>query len=172
MQDSLYLHHTDAPAVPLALTISGSGQVLSDLPGVDCTANCTTQWDKGSNVVLSPTTSKKTRFVHWGGACSGEGTCVLQLNAATAATATFGPWTIPFKEGVTGKGTIVCVPGPCKHVLVAGNKLTLRATAGKGWKFLRWTGGCTGTSAICKPKTDFALAVHASFKKLPAKKKR
>jgi hypothetical protein len=172
LQDSVYLHHTDAPAVPLTVTIAGTGHVVSDLPGVNCSAKCTTQWDKGSNVVLSPVSSPKTRFVHWSGACAGAGTCSVQLDAATTAAATFGPWAIPFKETVTGKGAIVCVPGPCKRVLVAGNKLTLRATAGKGWKFLRWTGGCTGTNVVCRPKTDFALAVHASFKKLPAKKKR
>jgi hypothetical protein len=172
MQDSVFLHHTNVPAVPLAVHISGTGQVLSDLPGVDCTAACTTHWDQGSNVVLSPTPTNKSRFVRWSGACTGEGTCVLQLNAATNATATFGPLAIPFKQSITGKGVIVCAPGPCKRVVVAGNRLTLRATAGKGWKFVRWTGGCTGTNVVCKPKTDFALAVHASFKRLPATKKR
>jgi hypothetical protein len=175
LQDSVYLHHTDAPPIPLALNVSGVGHVVSDVPGVDCAASCTTQWDKGSTVVLSPTASNNSRFVRWGGACAGEGTCVLDLAGATSATATFGPVTIPFRQGVTGKGSVVCRPGPCKRVLVAGNKLTLTATPSKGWKFLRWTGGCTGTRIVCTPKTDFALTVHAAFKRLPvtkAKKKR
>lgn len=165
MQDSVYLHHTDAPAVPLAVKLSGAGRVLSDVPGVDCTANCATQWDKGSKVVLSTAGTPKTRFVHWGGACVGVGICTLELNGATAATATFGPLAIPFRTSVTGKGTILCAPAPCKHILVAGRTLTLRARAGAGWKFLRWTGGCTGTAAVCRPKTDFALSVRATFTK-------
>jgi hypothetical protein len=172
LQDSVFLHHTDSPPVPLAISISGTGHVVSDVPGVDCTVTCTTQWDKGSQVVLSPNATNNSRFVHWGGACIGEGTCALNIASATSATAVFGPLTIPLRQSVTGKGSIVCVPGPCKRTLVAGDKLTLRATAAKGWKFLRWTGGCTGTTIVCKPKTDFALTVHAAFKRLPVTKKR
>ena len=172
MQDSVYLHHTDAVAVPLALAIGGAGHVTSDVPGVNCTASCTTQWDQGSKVVLSPTGTGKSRFVRWSGACVGEGNCVLDLLAAKSAAATFGPLAIPFHSGVTGKGSIVCAPGPCKRVLAAGKRLTLHAAAAKGWTFVRWTGACTGTRVVCTPKTDFALTVHAAFKRLPVTKKR
>jgi hypothetical protein len=172
MQDSVFLHHTDAVPVPLAVTIAGAGQVASDVPGLVCSASCTTQWDTGSKVVLSPTASKKSRFVRWAGACTGETTCSLDLGATTRALATFGPLAIAFHSSVTGKGAIVCVPGPCRRVLVAGNGLGLKASPAKGWKFVRWTGGCTGTRSVCNPKTDFALTVHAAFKKLPVTKKR
>jgi hypothetical protein len=43
--------------------------------------------------------------------------------------------------------------------------LTLRAVASRGWRFVRWSGGCIGTRATCIPKTDFALSVRATFRK-------
>jgi uncharacterized protein (DUF779 family) len=41
----------------------------------------------------------------------------------------------------------------------------LRAVAAKGWRFVRWSGGCAGTRPVCSPKTDFALLVRATFRK-------
>jgi hypothetical protein len=50
-------------------------------------------------------------------------------------------------------------------VFRAGHALTLRAVPAKGWKFVRWSGGCTGTRPVCSPHTDFALTVRATFRK-------
>ena len=47
IQDSIFLDHEDTPEEALGLTISGVGSVTSDLPGVACTASCTTQRDQG-----------------------------------------------------------------------------------------------------------------------------
>jgi uncharacterized protein (DUF779 family) len=43
--------------------------------------------------------------------------------------------------------------------------LTLRAVAAKGWRFSRWTGACKGAQPVCRPKTDYALAAQAVFKR-------
>jgi len=52
LQDSVFLHHTDAAPVALTLGLAGAGEVSSSPSGVDCTASCETQWDAGSEVTL------------------------------------------------------------------------------------------------------------------------
>ena len=138
--------------------------MTSDLPGVACTAACTTQWDQGTKVTLAPTPARTTRFVRWAGACAGTAACVLDLSQAASVTAVFGPATIPVKVSTSGKGAVKCSPA-CSKTFSAGSRLTLRAVPAKGWKFVRWGGACTGTRLVCTPKTDYALTVRANFKK-------
>src|SRR5262249_19021561 len=80
IQDALWLRHLDAPQEALNVTFSGAGTVTSDLPGLVCSAACTTQWDQGSSVSLSATPSSGERFIRWSGACSGNGVCPLKLD--------------------------------------------------------------------------------------------
>lgn len=164
MQDSLWLHRVDTAPVSLALALSGSGSITSDVPGVSCTAACTTQWDNGSQVILTPDGTTATRFVRWTGACSGDGDCLLTLTQPASATAVFGPMRIPLKLTTAGKGTVKCAP-KCTKTFPGGEPLTLRAVAQKGWKFVRWSGGCKGTRVTCSPATDFALSVRATFRR-------
>jgi Divergent InlB B-repeat domain len=165
MQDSVFLHHTDAAAIALSLALSGAGDVSSNLPGVDCTASCVTQWDTGSNVILQAEGTASTRFVRWSGGCTGAApSCLLQLTAPVATTALFGPLTVPLKVTTSGKGTVKCSPA-CRKVLTAGSPLTLRAVAAKGWRFAGWGGACKGTKLTCSPPTDFAVSARANFKK-------
>jgi hypothetical protein len=174
IQDSLWLHRLDEAPVSLTLAFTGAGEVVSDLPGLDCTANCTTQWDPGSQVTLMPKAGATSHFVRWGGACIGIADCSLTLQAAQTATALFGPKTIPVRVKTVGKGRVSCTPA-CSGRFNAGRALRLKALPLTGWRFTGWSGACKGTSSTCRPVTDFALAVTATFKKKPAvtkKKKR
>jgi hypothetical protein len=164
IQDSLWLRHLDTPQQALALTLGGTGTITSDVPGVDCTTSCTTQWDQGSTVNLNAVPAPGSRFVSWQGACLAQGSCLLTLDAAKAVTAVFGPLSIPVKTSVTGRGRVRCTPA-CSTHFVAGRLLTLGAVAAKGWRFVRWSGSCTGTVAICRPSTDFAVAARATFRR-------
>ncbi len=47
IQDTRFLRRLDAQG-SLALTLSGTGSVVSDIPGVSCATTCATQWDTGS----------------------------------------------------------------------------------------------------------------------------
>jgi Divergent InlB B-repeat domain len=165
IQDTVFLRHLNTPEVALGVTLSGPGQVTSDLPGVNCTASCTTQWDQGSAVTLAATPGNTTRFVQWTGGCVGKADCALDLAQAASVTAVFGPLRIPVRITTSGKGTVACAPRKCAKTFSAGDRLTLRAVPAKGWKFASWSGACTGSRLTCSPKTDFALAVHANFKK-------
>ena len=51
VQDSLWLRLVTRQ-VPLTVGIAGTGSCESDIPGVDCTASCTTEWDAGTTVSL------------------------------------------------------------------------------------------------------------------------
>jgi Divergent InlB B-repeat domain len=165
IQDSIFLHHLNAPEVALGLTLLGAGQLTSDLPGVSCSASCTTQWDQGTKVTVAAEPANASRFIRWTGGCVGTApNCAVDLSQAVSATAVFGPLTIPVKISTTGRGGVACSPR-CSKAFSAGNPLLLRAIPAKGWKFASWGGACKGTRAFCSPKTDFAVSVHANFKK-------
>jgi hypothetical protein len=164
IQDSPWLHRLDLPAEALGLTLTGVGQVKSDLPGLDCTATCTTQWDQGSAVTLTAQQTATTRFVRWSGGCKGTAPCVVKLDQPLAVTAVFGPLRIPLTVRVAGKGSIRCTP-LCTKTFPGGNQLTLNAVPAKGWRFTGWSGGCKGRLPLCRPATDFALSVRATFRR-------
>ena len=164
IQDTIFLHHLNTPEEALGLSISGTGHVTSDLPGVDCTAACTSQWDQGTKVTLAPVPSPRTHFIRWAGGCTGRAGCTLDLSEPAAVTAVFGPAAIPVTVATSGKGRVACTPR-CSKRFSAGARLTLRAIPAKGWKFARWGGSCTGTRPTCTPKTDYAVSARANFRK-------
>jgi hypothetical protein len=170
MQDSIFLHRLDVPEVELRVAVSGAGSVTGDLPGVDCSQACAAQWDQGTTVTLFPTPGKGSRFVRWSGSCSGRADCVLALTSSTSATAIFGAAFVAFHASVTGRGKVTCLPS-CGKEVAAGDPITLRAVAAKGWKFARWSGGCEGARVTCRPRTTAALSVRATFTKLQGKPK-
>jgi hypothetical protein len=164
IRNSLWLRRLDTPQQALGVMIAGAGKVASDVPGLSCTATCTTNWDQGWQVTLNAQPASGERFIRWGGACSGNGLCSLSLNEPKAVTALFGPARVPLKVTVAGRGRVACTPR-CGATVPAGNSLTLKAVAAKGWRFAAWSGGCKGTRPVCTPSTDFAVAVRATFRK-------
>lgn len=164
IQDTIFLRHLNTPEVALGVALSGPGLVTSDLPGISCTVTCATQWDQGTTVTLSATPADNSRFLHWAGGCTGNADCRPNLAQAASVTAVFGPLTIPVRVSTSGKGTVACTP-KCTTRFSAGDRLMLRAAPAKGWKFVGWGEACKGTRLTCTPKTDFALAVRANFKK-------
>ncbi|MFL5955450.1 MAG: InlB B-repeat-containing protein [Gaiellaceae bacterium] len=164
IRNSLWLRHLDTPQEALAVSLVGTGTVKSDVPGVECGAACTTLWDQGSSVVLDAVPASGERFVKWTGACGGTFPCGVVLSQPEAVTAVFGPLRIPVRLTTAGRGRVACSPS-CAKTLAAGKSLTLRALPAKGWRFVRWSGGCAGTRSTCSPATDFALNVRATFRK-------
>lgn len=171
IQDSPYLRHLDAPEEPLALAIAGHGAVFSDLPGIVCAASCTTQWDEGTQVTLTAIPDDGQRFVGWSGACAGQDLCMVALSAARSVTAAFGPMRVAMHLSHTGRGKIVCRPR-CQATAAAGEPLALTAVAAKGWRFVRWSGVCKGTSRVCRLTPAAAFSAHATFAKVPVRKKK
>jgi Divergent InlB B-repeat domain len=80
-----------APSASYTLSAakSGPGTVTSGPAGINCGSDCSESYASGTAVTLTATPANGARFVGWGGACSGTGTCALQLTAATSVSATF-----------------------------------------------------------------------------------
>ncbi len=167
IQDSFWLHRLDVPPVALTVDVSGVGSVKSAQSGVDCAASCTTEWDLGSPVLLTPYAARQSHFIGWSGACTGSviDTCALTLASPAIVTAVFGPARISVAVSAAGKGRVTCSP-TCSHNFLAGTSLLLRAVPTKGWKFAHWSGACKGTHPTCRPATNYTLSAHATFTKL------
>lgn len=79
-------------AYDLTVVKSGPGTVTSSPAGITCGATCTARYVEGTVITLTATPDAGQTFVGWsGGGCSGTGTCVVTLGAATEVRATFRP---------------------------------------------------------------------------------
>jgi hypothetical protein len=167
VQDSLWLRLV-SQQLALALAIAGRGSVASDVPGIDCAATCTTEWDAGSRVSLEPLPGAGQRFVRWSGACSGSGTCAVTLRAAQSVGALFAPERFALVVGVSGRGRVTgagtpCATARCSRSPASYSPLRLRAAPAPGWRLATWSGGCSGRAATCTVPMTKATTVRARF---------
>jgi hypothetical protein len=102
------------------------------------------------------------------------------MNAAKAVSATFksaSPTpTVILTIRVAGNGAVSAPGGTCTgsrgtktctQSYEAGATVVLTATAQTGARFLRWSGGCTGTTATCTLALGAAKTVTATFTASP-----
>ncbi|MEZ5443746.1 MAG: hypothetical protein R3F15_19960 [Lysobacterales bacterium] len=76
-------------ALGVAITGSGSGQVLSDPAGIDCPGDCDHDFAAGIEVTLTATAAPGSVFSGWNADCSGTGTCVLTMDQMHSVGAAF-----------------------------------------------------------------------------------
>jgi hypothetical protein len=88
------------PANTLTLSIgaigAAKGTVSSSPAGINCTSNCSGNFDVGAMVTLTATPDKGFLFRGWSGDCTGLGTCTVTMDAAHAVTATFTAYNYMF----------------------------------------------------------------------------
>ena len=167
VQDSLWLRLV-TQQLPLSVAIAGRGSVASDVPGLACAASCTTQWDAGSRVSLTPRPRSGQRFVRWSGACAGSGACDVALGAALSVGALFAPERFRVTVVVTGRGTVTGAGAPCtsRRCTRSGRSYTplrLRATAPAGSRLAGWGGACTGRARTCTVPMTTPATVRVRF---------
>ncbi|CAN5162204.1 hypothetical protein BH20ACI2_BH20ACI2_04410 [soil metagenome] len=161
-----------------ALTVvsagNGGGLVTSSPSGINCGADCTATYNFGTQVTLTAVANANSIFTGWSGACSGTSTCVITMNAAATATATFTLKTFDLTviRSGTGEGSVTSSPPgincgtDCSQTYNIGTDVTLTATANSGTTFDGWTGGgCTGT-ATCEVTMNAAASVTATFTRI------
>jgi hypothetical protein len=164
VQDSPWLVQLDRQA-PLALAISGPGRVVADVPGLDCTQACTTTWNSGTRLVLTPTPSTGAKVVRWSGPCAGTSQCSLVTGQNPSASVFFAPATYRLAVRVAGRGKVrssgseIACPGRCAASVSSYTPFRLTASAQPGWRFKTWSGACRGKRPACVlPMTGNASA--------------
>lgn len=144
---------TAAAKPTLAVVIVGSGRVTSKPAGISCPGKCSATFAAGSRVLLTPKAKTGSRFLRWGGNCTGAGACKVKVSALAAVAAQFvGPKTQPTppaKSAVepgtySGYGVTFLVP--------AGAGSVLDFSVGSGYLLVNCVGGGQYRTPINVPK--------------------
>ena len=104
----------------LSVGVSGNGTVSSSPSGIGCPSMCTVNYSSGTPVMLTATPAGGATFNGWGGACSGNGSCLLTMNSIENVTAMFsssgggGPSSQTFVSATLGSDSNPCTRmSPC-----------------------------------------------------------
>ncbi|HQU85445.1 MAG TPA: hypothetical protein PKY59_20050 [Pyrinomonadaceae bacterium] len=155
----------------VSIAKNGSGTVSSADRLISCGNKCAASYDNGAAVTLTATAAKDWLFTGWNGACAGNFlTCVLNPTDALNVTANFvQTFTISTKTS-GGKGAVNSPAGincgkTCSAKVARGTNVSLTATPEAGFRFVNWSGGCTGTAATCSVTVNNITSVQANFAK-------
>ncbi len=151
---------------------NGAGTVTSTPAGINCGADCTEPYNYNSIVTLTASASPGSTFAGWsGGGCSGTGTCVVTVTAATTVVPTFTliAYQLSVSKAGNGAGTVTSSPigincgADCNEPYNSGTVVTLTAAPAMGSTFNGWSGGgCLGTGT-CQITMSAATSVTATF---------
>jgi len=120
---------TAAAAKPmLAVVVVGSGRVTSTPAGISCPGKCAAAFAAGSRVLLTPTPRGGSRFLRWGGDCTGARTCRPRVSGLTAVAAQF----VGSTAGPTPTPTSAAEPGGYAGRGQGGVSVTFHVPAGGG----------------------------------------
>ena len=163
---------------PLTVTRAGggTGTVTSDTGGINCPGTCSRTYAPGTTVTLTAAPATGSVFIGWTGCTPVGGTptqCTLTMDAIKSVTATFGYRLTVTRWGNQG-GTVAfstggesCVAGDAKATCAgsyASGSVTLTASVpNSNFKFLNWSGACTGTKTTCTVSMTQARDVVAVF---------
>lgn len=156
----------------LSVTKTGLGSVTSAPVGINCSGTCNATFANGTIVTLTAAPVTGYYFSGWTGACTGQGTCKLNIDGNRSAAATFTQ--IPANQqlltvSVSGAGSIVSNPAglscssTCSYPFANNTAVSLVATPMPGNTFMGWAGeGCTGKGS-CMVTMNVPKSVTASF---------
>jgi len=165
---------------PLAVAVAGKGSIAGAGGAIQCGSVCGAVFPVGARAELAATPDAGWLFAGWRfGACTGVSrTCAITMTGARTATATFVEVGTVFPVAVTkaGQGRVRSRPSGidcgagCSGSFEAGSTVTLETVPVKGWKFVRWSGSCTGSRTTCVLGMDGPKSVSATFGRIADQK--
>jgi hypothetical protein len=134
------------------------GKVTSVPAGLDCSAQCSASFVRGTQVTLTAVALDGYEFAGWQGGCTGaEPSCILAIESASSVTASFRATpTVSLLVTKVGSGAGVVRFKP-------GTTVTLTAAPETASYFKGWSGACSGTSLSCQLSLGADSAVTAEF---------
>jgi Divergent InlB B-repeat domain len=160
------------------LNIAGTGSVVSQPSGINCTANCSADFAADTVLTLTATAGNGQNFTGWSGACTGSASsCTVTMSQARTVGATFVPIVgtdFALNVSVSGNGSVVSSPAGincgsvCSANYPAGTTVTLTATPAAGQVFSSWSGACSGALPTCVLQLTQVRAAQAVFTAAPA----
>src|SRR3989338_6170383 len=161
----------------LTVEAQGDGYVDSYPSGILCGAACVESYNTGTVMTLTAHPNEGATFAKWGGCDSFSGmVCTVGLESDRTVVATFsGEVKSEYNLRVyrTGSPGVVrsdpfsiycgsiCVYDEAKFDV--GSVVNVIATPNPGYKFIEWSGDCSGTSPICTLTMDSGKTVTATF---------
>jgi len=155
---------------------TGTGQSLViGAPRINCPPTCDENVADGTVVSLVATAASGSLFVGWGGACAGDKSCMVTVDADKEVDANFAleqPLTVELMG--TGGGDVSSVSPPglgfscqmstCTLDVAQGTTITLMATPDNTSSFNGWDGACVNsTGDTCTVTLSGPLTAIAYF---------
>ncbi len=175
---------TVVPVFTLTVTKTGngSGKVFSD-PGlngaiINCGTTCSATYLSGTGVSVGEIPDANSLFASWGGACSGNRSCFVIMDADKSVTANFVlgmRLTVSLAGSGSGSvtsndGAINCASsgGTCSSLYLPGTSVSLTAAPAGTSVFGGWSDACTGTDPrVCSITLNSSQSVTAAFNPPP-----
>lgn len=154
-------------------TGAGAGTVTSNLPGINCGADCTEAYSLGQQVTLTATAGAGSTFGGWTGCDSSAGaSCAVAMTADRTVAASFGVAVghqLTVATAGSGVGTVTSSPAgiscgtDCAEVYAAGTRVDLTAAAAPGSVFGSWAGCDWAVREVCTVTVTSARTATITF---------
>ena len=95
----------------LAVVVLGSGGVVSKPAGIACPGTCTASFAPGTRVILTPEPKDGSKFLGWGGSCTGSGACTVKVSTLTAVAGEFAAGVKTKTQTLPPRTKSVAIPG-------------------------------------------------------------
>ncbi|MGB0496459.1 MAG: InlB B-repeat-containing protein, partial [Kangiellaceae bacterium] len=155
----------------LSVNVNGSGDVTSSPGGINCGSDCSELYVENSQITLTATPNSGWIFNGWSGSCSGQTTCVVNMNASKSVTASYIEESIEthlLTVSLSGDGSVTSTPvgincgSDCSENYEENTQVDLVATASSGYVFSAWSGACSGAGS-CSISMNSTKNVTAIF---------